>query len=101
VGGGGGGGNDEKQQEAQARRDMILSSVLTGEAKERLARIALVKPDKAREVGDMLVSMAQRGQVSERISEERLKGMLTGIEGAKKETKIKFMRKGRRDEDVS
>jgi len=44
-------------------------------------RIALVKPDKAREVGDMLVSMAQRGQVSERISEERLKGMLTGIEG--------------------
>jgi len=38
LGGGGGGGgaeNEQKQQEAAARREMILGSVLTGEAKER------------------------------------------------------------------
>jgi programmed cell death protein 5 len=58
-----------------------------------------VKPDKAREVGDMLMQMAQRGQVSEKIGEERLKGMLTGLEGQKKETKIIFQRKKRPGED--
>lgn len=45
------------------------------------------------------VSMAQRGQVSSKIDEERLKGMLTGIEGAKKETKIKFARKTYGDDE--
>lgn len=48
--------------------------------------------------------MAQRGQISEKISEERLKGMLTSIEGPKRETKIKFQRKkydSESDEDYS
>ena len=62
-------------------------------------RISLVKSDKAQQVGDMLISMAQRGQISERVSEERLKGMLTGLEGAKKETKIKFQRKTYGDDE--
>ena len=35
---GGGGQQNEKQQEAEARRDMILGSVLTPEAKERCQR---------------------------------------------------------------
>ncbi len=34
-GGGGGGEKQAKAQEAEARRDMILGSVLTSEAKER------------------------------------------------------------------
>jgi len=101
---GGGGGDQEKQAEAAGRRDMILSSVCTPEAKERLARIAIVKSDKAQQVGDMIISMAQRGQLSEKISEERLKGMLAQLEGGKKETKIKFQRKrcdSESDEDYS
>jgi DNA-binding TFAR19-related protein (PDSD5 family) len=46
-----------------------------------------------------LVQLAQRGQVSEKIGEERLKGMLTGLEGAQKVTKIKFQRKTYGDDE--
>ena len=36
-------------------------------ARERLARIALVKPDKARGVEDLVLQAAQRGQIVERV----------------------------------
>ena len=137
------------------RSSLVLSALAV--VALTVARIAIVKPDKAREVGDMLsqrtthrsrthnvearsatlsrliatadgrmklecalqrlrvltwlllalrlflvsccaVGMAQRGQVSSKIDEDRLKGMLTGLEGGKKETKIKFHRKTRGDD---
>ncbi|RVW66493.1 hypothetical protein CK203_066075 [Vitis vinifera] len=37
------------KREADERRKMTLSQILSSEARERLARIALVKPKKARE----------------------------------------------------
>ena len=36
-------------------------------ARERLARIALVKPEKARGVEDLVLQAAQRGQIVERV----------------------------------
>ena len=44
-----------------------------------VARIALVKPDKAGEVTDRLLAMAQRGSVTERISEAALKRMIEQV----------------------
>ena len=41
--------------------------VLLPAARERLARIALVKPDKARGVEDLVLQAAQRGQIVERV----------------------------------
>ncbi len=64
----GGEGNEAKQAEMEARRQMLINSLLTPEASERLARIAIVKPDKAAEVGSMLLTLAQRGQMSYKIS---------------------------------
>jgi programmed cell death protein 5 len=93
--GGSGDNNEAKQAEMEARKQMLINQLLTPEAAERLARIAIVKPDKANEVGSMLLSMAQRGQLTEKIGEERLIGMLNGIsEGEKKKsTTISFQRK--------
>jgi programmed cell death protein 5 len=41
-----------------------------------VSRIALVKPEKASALSDQLLSMAQRGAITEKISEQRLKQML-------------------------
>ena len=41
--------------------------VLLPAARERLARIALVKPEKARGVEDLVLQAAQRGQIVERV----------------------------------
>jgi len=78
----------------------MLASLLTPEAKERLSRIALVKPDKADEVTDMILSMAQRGAISEKVSETRLKQMIENVnETTQKGPKITFARKKRADSD--
>ncbi|TVU20388.1 hypothetical protein EJB05_36595, partial [Eragrostis curvula] len=70
---------EEAKQEAEERRQMILAQILSSEARERLSRIALVKPDKARGVEDVLLRAAQTGGISEKVSEERLISLLEQI----------------------
>eukprot|EP00891_Asterochloris_glomerata_P007662 jgi/Astpho2/7662/e_gw1.00115.146.1_t len=85
----------EKQQEAEERRQTMLASVLQPAARERLARIALVKPDKARGIENMVLQMAQRGQLTEKLSEERLVGVLEQI-SEKNSTRTKVIIQRRR-----
>eukprot|EP00742_Colponemidia_sp_Colp-10_P006401 GILJ01006859.1.p1 GENE.GILJ01006859.1~~GILJ01006859.1.p1 ORF type:complete len:151 (-),score=27.17 GILJ01006859.1:124-525(-) len=90
----------EQKQEMEDRRRMMLMQLLNNDARERLSRIALVKPDKARKIEDMLISAAQRGQLNEKITEPKLVQMLEQInEVATKETKITFKRRTFDDED--
>ncbi|XP_028232419.1 DNA-binding protein DDB_G0278111-like isoform X2 [Glycine soja] len=60
---------DDAKREAEERRQMMLSQILSAEARERLARIALVKPEKARGVEDFILRAAQMGQITEKIGE--------------------------------
>ncbi|KAK9826281.1 hypothetical protein WJX74_005659 [Apatococcus lobatus] len=57
---------EEQRQSQEEQRRMMLAALLQPAARERLNRIALVKPDKARGIEDTLLRMAQRGQISER-----------------------------------
>mmetsp|Transcript_3428 Transcript_3428/g.9149 ORF Transcript_3428/g.9149 Transcript_3428/m.9149 type:complete len:131 (+) Transcript_3428:3424-3816(+) len=86
---GGGGGmpisqEDQQDKEEQARaleeqRRTMLKAVMSNEARERLSRIALVKPEKARAVESMVLGMAQRRQITSKVSEEQLVSMLEQI----------------------
>ncbi|KAI3511073.1 hypothetical protein L2E82_29786 [Cichorium intybus] len=102
--GGGGGGSqqnpdqqkaqDEAKREADERRQMMLSQILSSEARERLARIALVKPEKARGVEDVILRAAQMGQIAEKVSEERLISLLEQINTqTTKQTKVTIQRR--------
>lgn len=46
---------------------MMLQSVLTAEARERLARVSLVKPEVSRRVEDYLLKMARSGKISAQV----------------------------------
>ncbi|KAK9811763.1 hypothetical protein WJX72_009653 [[Myrmecia] bisecta] len=102
-GGGMGGGmpsqEDQEQKEEQQRaqeeqRQTMLISILQPQARERLARIALVKPEKARGVENILLQMAQRGQIVEKVSEERLISLLEQInEQQATKTKVTIQRR--------
>ncbi|GJM89637.1 hypothetical protein PR202_gb02000 [Eleusine coracana subsp. coracana] len=73
---------------------MILAQILSSEARERLSRIALVKPDKARSVEDVLLRAAQTGGISEKVSEERLISLLEQINNqTSKQTKVTIQRR--------
>lgn len=106
-----------KEVEKEGMRQDMLTKVMAPDAKERLARISLVKPDKvpppcaitrsqshgpnyrprhshaplkrdgratmrqARKLEEMVMMMAQRGQLREQLSDAQLKQMLEQIGG--------------------
>lgn len=85
---------DEAKREADERRQMMLTQILTSEARARVARIALVKPDKARGVEDVILRAAQYGQITEKVSEEKLIQLLEQINTqTTKQTKVTIQRR--------
>ncbi|KAH3742544.1 programmed cell death protein 5 [Pelomyxa schiedti] len=83
----------EMKQEQEDRRRSILQQLLTFEARERLSRIALVKPEKARAVEDMIIRSATSGQLRTKVDEARLIGLLEQISESKPEPKITIKRR--------
>ncbi|KAK1259517.1 hypothetical protein QJS04_geneDACA005416 [Acorus gramineus] len=85
---------EEAKREADERRQLMLSQILSPEARERIARIALVKPEKARGVEDVVLRAAQMGQITEKVSEERLISLLEQINTqTSKQTKVTIQRR--------
>ncbi|KAL0310572.1 UNVERIFIED_CONTAM: DNA-binding protein DDB [Sesamum angustifolium] len=85
---------EEAKRDAEEQRQLMLTQILTPEARARLARIALVKPDKARGVEDVILRAAQMGQIAEKVSEERLISLLEQINTqTTKETKVTIKRR--------
>ena len=87
----------EKQIAAEERRAGMLATILDGQARERLGRIRVVKPDKAMQVENMILQMAQSGKVNGRISDQALADMLESISGqsANQKSKITIARRSR------
>ena len=81
-----------EEQEAQAakaeaeaeRRGAALASLMDPKARERLSRIALVKPEKAQALENMLLQAAQRGQLGGKVTEDALIKMLEQINGGRR-----------------
>ncbi|KAL3851452.1 hypothetical protein ACJIZ3_013334 [Penstemon smallii] len=85
---------EEAKMEAEEQRQLMLSQLLTAEARARVARIALVKPEKARGVEDVIIRAAQTGQIVEKVSEDRLISLLEQINTqTTKETKVTIKRR--------
>ncbi|CAK7350269.1 unnamed protein product [Dovyalis caffra] len=93
---------EDAKRDAEERRQMMLSQILSSEARERrkptteiiFARIALVKPEKARSVEDVILRAAQMGQIVEKVSEERLISLLEQINNqTTKQTKVTIQRR--------
>ncbi|CAK7270282.1 hypothetical protein SEPCBS119000_004009 [Sporothrix epigloea] len=87
LGSGGGSSDDQrqKQQQQQSRqeaRQNLLNQILEPDAADRLARIRLVKHERASAVEDRLLMLAQSGQLRGKVSEDQLKDMLQRLSAA-------------------
>eukprot|EP01025_Chloroclados_australasicus_P060698 TRINITY_DN7810_c0_g1_i1.p1 TRINITY_DN7810_c0_g1~~TRINITY_DN7810_c0_g1_i1.p1 ORF type:complete len:172 (-),score=21.55 TRINITY_DN7810_c0_g1_i1:381-854(-) len=71
----------QKQEAAEEQRRVMLTSILTKEAFDRLQRVQLVKPDKATEVENTLLKKAQMGMVGEKVPEQVVIQMLQAGSG--------------------
>ncbi|PRQ77914.1 hypothetical protein AAT19DRAFT_8982 [Rhodotorula toruloides] len=112
---GAGGGEEAAQRVAMEdeRRRTMMSQILSPEARERLcravSRIALVKPERAKSIEQLLMRMAQSGQIRGKVSEDQLIDVLdqveamergqSGASGQKSGSKITFTRKSAFDDD--
>ncbi|KIP05988.1 hypothetical protein PHLGIDRAFT_91387 [Phlebiopsis gigantea 11061_1 CR5-6] len=70
-------------------RRNLLATVLDSAARERLARIALVSEDRARQIEAILLRMAQTGQLRGRVTEEQLIDLLEKADEASSKSKPK------------
>jgi programmed cell death protein 5 len=68
----------EKELE-EARRQEILRTILTPEARERLYNIKLVRPELAKIVEDRLIALAMQGKITRPLTDEELKAILEEI----------------------
>lgn len=78
--------------ELEAQLEAIMRKILTPEARERLGRVKLVKPELARQVELLLVQLYQAGgQIRERIDDAKLKRILAEIDArTRRDFKIKW-----------
>jgi programmed cell death protein 5 len=101
------GTSDEQKQQQEAyeeQRTSILSSIMDSTARERLARVALVKPEVARSVEDHVIKLAKSGKLKEIVTENVVMKLLEDIgkldgeaKGATK--RIIIQRKKRMEDD--
>jgi programmed cell death protein 5 len=83
-----------RQQQEAARREALLRSILTPEARERLANVKLVRPEIAKLVEDNIIALVQAGQLRPPVDEDIVKQLLAAIyERTHRETRIRIKRK--------
>lgn len=63
----------------EAERSEILRRILTPEARERLGRIRLAKPDVAASVEQQLIALAASGRIQRQIDDATLRSLLERI----------------------
>ncbi len=80
------------QEAEMARRDQerseVLRRILTPEARERLARIRLAKPEVAGAVEQQLIALAASGRIQRAIDDATLRALLERIAPERREIKI-------------
>ena len=82
-------------------REELLQKLLTVDAKERLNRIKVVKPDRARQLEDMVINMGRKGQLQSALDDKQLKNMLESISGGGEPEKRKVVIARRMDDSDS
>ncbi len=82
----------ERQKQLEEQKKALLRKILTNEARERLGRIRIARPEIVESIENQLLMLAQSGQLKNKITDEQLRGILKKILPKKRDIKIK--RKG-------
>jgi programmed cell death protein 5 len=79
---------DAEMQRREAERAEILRRILTPEARERLARIRLAKPEVANSVEQQLIGLAASGRLQRQVDDASLRALLERVMPERREIKI-------------
>jgi len=79
---------EEQRKEQEAQRQNLLRQILTPEAKERLTRFKLARPELAESIENQLIYLAQTGQIRGQITDAALRDLLARLVPPKREIRI-------------
>ncbi|MGC8913793.1 MAG: DNA-binding protein [Thermoplasmata archaeon] len=77
-----------KEAQLQELKQSVLRQILTPDARERLARVRLAKPELAEMIENQLIMLAQSGRLRTQVTDEVLKELLSKVQSERKETRI-------------
>jgi len=78
-----------KEQEIETQIKLILTQILTPEARERLSNIRLARPQFARQIEIFLIQLYQAGRLPQKLTDEQFKQILERLQHEKREFKIR------------
>ena len=81
----------EQRQALETQKQSLIRQILTSEARQRLNRIKLVKPDFVAQLELQLIQIAQSGRVRLPINDEQLKQILIQLQPVKREIRFRRM----------
>jgi programmed cell death protein 5 len=79
---------DAEMRRRDAERNEVLRRILTPEARERLGRIRLAKPDVAAGVEQQLIALAASGRLQRIVDDATLRSLLERIAPDRREIRI-------------
>ncbi len=79
---------EAERQRRDAERSEALRRILTPDARERLGRIRLAKPDVAAAVEQQLLALAASGRIQRQIDDPTLRALLERISPDRREIRI-------------
>ncbi|HET6404885.1 MAG TPA: DNA-binding protein [Candidatus Thermoplasmatota archaeon] len=65
-----------QQAQAEAAKENVLRAILEPEARERLTRVRMARPDIAAAVENQLIALYQQGRIRQRIDDATLRELL-------------------------
>jgi len=79
---------EAQRQQAEAQKESLLRQILEPEARERLTRVKMARPDVASAVENQLIMLYQQGRVRQRIDDPTLRRLLQQAMPKGRETTI-------------
>jgi programmed cell death protein 5 len=77
-----------QQQEQESQRQMVLRAILTNDARERLGRIKVARPEIVENIENQLIMIAQSGRLKNKINDAQLQDLLSKLMPKKKDITI-------------
>jgi len=80
---------ETQKKELEEQRRQILRGILTIQARERLGRIKVARPDLAENIENQLIMLAQSGKLTNKINDEQLRELLAKVLPKKRDIRIR------------
>jgi len=80
---------EAQRREFEEQKKTLLRAILSTEARERLGRIKVARPEIVENIENQLIMLAQSGRLKNKINDEQLRELLSKLLPKKRDIKIR------------